>query len=93
MPEAALQYDSLVYLLLAFSSCDADQKLRSHLSRSLGYVILKSPMRGLWYFFLLQFRLMKVDFYYPGALKIYGYLLAIIGQKLKNLLKRLTGIR
>ena len=88
MPEAALQYDTLVYLLLAFSASHSDKSLCLHLSRSLGYTVLKSPFRGIWYFLLLQFRLMKVDFYYPHILKIYGYILSIIFQKLKNRLKR-----
>ncbi len=82
-----LRYDSQLYHLCAFTVARRPE-VKAFQTRSVLYLIALSPFRGFWNFLLLQFRLMKVDFYYPGGLKIYGYILSIIWQKLKNRLKR-----
>ena len=87
LPSDAMQYDTMVYLLSAFVTY-RNPSLRLILMRSLGYVIRTSPLRGIRYFLLLQVRLAGLGYYYPEALKIYGYLLRIIGGKAVNLLKR-----
>ena len=82
-----LRYDSLLYHLCAFTVARRPE-VKTFQTRSVLYLIALSPFCGFWNFLLLQFRLMKIDFYYPDSLKIYGYILSIIWQKLKNRLKR-----
>ena len=88
LPPAAMQYDTMVYLLSAFVTY-RNPSLRIGLMRSLGYTILTSPLRGIRYFLMLQIQLVGLGYYYPEALKIYGYLLWIAGGKAINLLKRI----
>ena len=87
LPAAAMQYDTLVYLLSAFATY-CSSSLRLGLTRSLGYTIRTSPLRGIGNFLLLQVRLARLGYYYPEAFKIYGYLFRIVGGKAVNLLKR-----
>ena len=91
-PTAGMQYDTMVYLLSAFATYRRPY-LRLGLMRSLGYTIRTSPLRGIGYFLLLQIRLTGLGYYYPEALKIYGYLLRIVGGKAVNLLKRIFRMR
>ena len=86
-PRSAIQYDTLVYLLLAFVSCRGPM-LRLTLTRSIGYAVRTAPLRGIRYFLLLQIRLAGGSGYYPEALKIYGYLFQIVFGKMQNRLKR-----
>lgn len=83
-----MQYDTMVYLLSAFAAY-RDSVLRTRLMRSLGYTIRTSPLRGIGYFLLLQARLAKLEYYYPEAWKMYGFLLRIMNRKAVNLLKRI----
>ena len=92
LPPDAMQYDTMVYLLSAFATYRRPD-LRLGLMRSLGYTILTSPLRGTGYFLLLQIRLAGLGYYYPEALKIYGYLFRIAGGKAVNLLKRIFRTR
>ena len=88
MNQDDLRHDSLLYHLYAFTAARRPE-VKAFQTRSVLYLIALSPFRGIWNFIRLQFRLMKVDFYYPAGLKIYGYILSIIWLKLKNRLKRM----
>ncbi len=86
------QHDTLLYLLISFVTYPAPYR-RTMNARSVGYVIGLNIPRGLYFFFLLQFKLRKADFYYPDGWKIYGYVARLLLQKAKNLFKRILRIR
>ncbi len=83
MQESAMQYDTLVYLLISFISFN-DPMQRLQCVRSIGYTIRNASWRGLRYFLLLQFKLARFPAYYPEILKAYGYFLRIVIRKIRN---------
>ncbi|OQA84035.1 MAG: hypothetical protein BWY31_02564 [Lentisphaerae bacterium ADurb.Bin242] len=88
----SIQYDTLVYLMISFASC-SDSYLRTMNVRSMGYIIRQAPLRGLYYFFLVQYKLRRMECFYPEAFKVYRYLFLLLFRKAKNLFKRILRIR
>lgn len=81
-------HDSMVYHLIAASVAESPE-LREFQTRSVLYLIRLNPASGIRDFITLQFKLAKLDFYYPGGWRIWGYLFQIAAGKAVNLLKRI----
>ena len=71
-PKNAFLYDSLVLYCHVFSAF-ANHALRMKMVANIGYLIKKNVWRGFLYFIQIQFSLLRLNYYYPAALKIYWY--------------------
>lgn len=71
-PENAFLYDSLVLYCHVFSVFPNDA-LRMKMVANIGDLIKKNLWLGLLYFIQIQFSLLRLNYYYPAALKIYWY--------------------
>ena len=92
MKQDDLYHDSMVYHLLA-AAVARSRELRLFQTRSVLFLISRNPLKHFRYFLNLQFTLAKLKFYYPGGLRIYGYMILIIFTKAVNLLKRICPAR
>ena len=88
MKQDDLLHDSLVYHLLATATA-ADPGLRMFQARSVLFLIRLAPLKAIRYFIQLQFRLARLKFYYPGGLRIYGYMVRIVAGKAVNFIRRI----
>ena len=83
-----LMHDSIVYHLIS-TSVAKKPEIRKFQARSVLFVLRHNPFNGIRYFIKLQFKLAKLDFYYPGGWRIYGYMVRLLAGKAVNFLKRI----
>ena len=87
-----LLHDSMAYHLIATAVAEKPD-LRKFQARSVLYLLRLNPWNGLRSFIGLQFKLAKLNFYYPGGWRICGYMIQLIVEKAANFLKRICRMR
>lgn len=84
MTELDNQFDTVLYLNLAFE-VHGEEETRRFTIQSLGYMLRKSPLRGLQALLVTQLRLLKCKFLTPGtAVRIWYALVCSSAEKIYN---------
>lgn len=85
--EPNIIYDAIFLYCHTFAAI-RNENVRDKMIISIIYWLKDHPIRGLWYFIRIQWKMRKLDYYYPEAWKIYCYIFKKVLQKTIRLFAR-----